>query len=80
MPWKVSVAVVLILAGCAGPAYEQARETNAVLPRALGIGATATSCFFLCFVSTSFEQGDVKEHDAEESELRSKGKTKGLQP
>lgn len=70
----------MIIAGCAGPALEQAKIQSATLPRALGIGATASSCFFICIVIATFTQGDVKEREAEESDVSIKARTKGMQP
>lgn len=73
-----SLAAALIVSGCAQPLYYQERESSAVMPRALGIGASASSCLMFCAVSATFEQGSVIEKQAEESEVRSKTSTKGL--
>jgi hypothetical protein len=73
-----SLAAALIVAGCAQPFYYQERESSAVMPRALGIGASTPSCILFCWASAAFEQDGTHSYDAQESEVSSKTTTKGL--
>jgi hypothetical protein len=75
-----TLLALLLLAGCAGAGYQQDKEQSAVLPRALGVGATAQSCFLFCIVIATFSQGNVANREAEEAEFRSKGSIKGTLP
>lgn len=51
------LAVAGALSGCATPSYERSHELDANLPRALGMGAFAPTCFFLCLVHAAFTRG-----------------------
>lgn len=72
----IYVLVGLVLMGCATTTYDRAQDLSANLPRALGMGAFAPSCFLFCFVNARFERGgdetlptdgpnagDVESHD-----------------
>ena len=52
-------ALALVLAGCGATSdYKRATEIEAQIPRALGLGAFAPSCVFLCFTTAKFTHGD----------------------
>ena len=57
----VAVFTLLLLTACGAPGIKSDAAFSGSLPRALGVGAFASQCFFLCFVSAQFTQGNVDE-------------------
>ena len=53
-----AVLLALLLAGCTQASLRRDMEVEGNLPRMLGFGASAPSCFLFCFVRSSIEQGD----------------------
>jgi hypothetical protein len=53
------VAVILVTACGVLPGVKSDAAFTGNLPRALGVGAFASQCFLLCFVSAEFTQGDT---------------------
>lgn len=58
----VVVAVLAVMSGCTTTRLTRDMEMQADQPRALGLGAFAGNCIFMCFISAEFtqtEQGGV---------------------
>lgn len=66
----VAAVLLVLLSACAnGPRVQRDTEIDGVLPRVIGLGAFASNCLFLCFVSSTTTQGDLIAQPAEPSEL-----------
>lgn len=50
------IVPLLILAGCSSTRWNRDVEMQADQPRALGLGAFAPSCLFICIVEAQFTQ------------------------
>jgi hypothetical protein len=65
MTWRalaiMGVGTLALLAACQSPSLQSETGIKGDLPNALGLGAFASQCLFLCFVSSSFSQGDTVE-------------------
>ena len=69
----LATMVLMGLAGCQTSSVLREHEVEASLPRALGLGAFATNCVFLCFPTTTFTHGDdTIDPNATQALMRSK--------
>lgn len=77
LAWVLVIACALVLAGCTTANTRRDLDVTGSLPRAIGLGAFAPTCFFLCFVSAETAQGDtVREKiDTNEAPLTIHGTT-----
>ena len=57
------LSCLLMLAGCASGSMRRDLDVSGELPRALGLGAFAPNCVFLCFPTATVTQGDVVRED-----------------
>ncbi len=57
------LASLLALGGCASGSMRRDLDVSGELPRALGLGAFAPNCVFLCFPTNTITQGDVVRED-----------------
>ena len=61
----LTLAFALVLVACGTTASSKRDlEVEGTLPRAIGLGAFASSCLFLCYVRAQTTQGDVVREDA----------------
>lgn len=56
-------ACVIVLMGCTSANMRRDLDVSGELPRALGLGAFAPNCLFLCFPANTITQGDVVRED-----------------
>jgi hypothetical protein len=54
----IRMLFLLALAGCSTSSSLREHDMEANLPRALGLGAFAPSCFMFCFPTVTFSHGD----------------------
>ena len=52
-----------LLSGCGTTSMRRDLDVSGELPRALGLGAFAPNCVFLCFPTNTITQGDVVRED-----------------
>lgn len=55
---------LLVLAGCTTSSMRREMDVSGTLPKLIGLGGFAPSCFMFCFVENKTSQGDVIREDA----------------
>lgn len=54
---RAAILLSLALAACSsGPSIQRSQDVDANLPRAIGLGAFAPTCLFLCYIRAQFER------------------------
>lgn len=67
----LACAGALVLVACgSGPTVKRDLQVEGTLPRAIGLGAFASSCLLFCYVRNDIRQGDVIREDDDLSTLR----------
>jgi len=51
--------IVLALSGCGTNSLKRDIDVQGSLPRAIGLGAFASTCIIICIVTANFDQGDL---------------------
>ena len=63
MTTALPLLLIVALAGCTTASMRRDLDVTGSLPRAIGLGAFAPTCFLLCFTSNEIHQGNVARED-----------------
>ena len=63
MTTALPLLLIVALAGCTTASMRRDLDVTGSLPRAIGLGAFAPTCFLLCFTSNEIHQGNVAHED-----------------